>query len=156
MNFALARMLSNQRQTQAQAPSQDADPSRQSAAGMQRQQDTARAQQTYRLLAENARVDPALIGRWDLTPENAFLPLRRTLVLDQGANYVMTSQDGSTSRGKVNVQGNPVRGRDEPFNGQMLLISPDGSQDVLYFESSGRDVLNVVAQDGTKYTARRR
>ena len=160
MNFALARMLSNQRQSQVQAQSQSTyqgnDRGQQNANDLARQQDAERAQQTYRYMAANARVAPELIGRWDLTPENAFLPLRRTLVLDQGANYVMTSQDGTTSRGKVNVQGNPVRGRDEPLNGQMLLVSPDGSQDVLYFEFSGRDVLQVTAQDGTKYTARRR
>ena len=106
-------------------------------------------------MAGNARVAPELVGRWDLTPENAFLPLRRTLAIDQSANYVMTSQDGTTSRGKVNVQGNPVRGRDEPSSGQMFLISPDGASDTLYFEFVGRDALQITAQDGTKYTARR-
>lgn len=142
MHFAIARMIQNGASERGQAP---LDPEQQRYRDMQRLQDDARARLAYRYTADNARVSAELVGRWDLTPENAFLPLRRTLVIDEGANFTMTSQNGTTTRGKVNQQ-----------RGQMLLVSPDGVSDTLYFEFDSRDSMRITAQDGTKYTAARR
>lgn len=166
MNFAIVRML-NQRGPQSQpreqaAPSSggvpreqaDADASRQRAYDMQRRQDDARARATYQYMAGNARVSPALVGRWDLTPENTFLPMRRTLIIDASANFTLTGQDGTSSRGKVSLQGNPVRGGGQSENGQLMLFTPDGN-DTLYFEFTGGDAMQVTWQDGTKFTGRR-
>lgn len=167
MNFAIIRMLSNQRDgsSQSREPAQpfaggnpraqaDTDASRQPAYDMQRRQDDARARAAYQYMAGNARVAPALVGRWDLTPENTFLPMRRTLTIDDGANFTLTSQDGTSSRGKVSLQGNPVRGGGTPQSGQLMLFTPGGN-DTLYFEFTGNDAMQVTWQDGTKFTGRR-
>ncbi|HVW04931.1 MAG TPA: tetratricopeptide repeat protein [Vicinamibacterales bacterium] len=143
MNFAIARMMSNRQQSQPQAyESPQEQPFRQ----MQQQQDRARAQALYQYMSANARVVPDIVGTWELTPENAFLPMKKTLTVDSSANYTLVMQsDGRTSRGKANSQ-----------RGQLMLFGDDGSSDTLYFEPVSRDQLSVTALDGTKYVARRR
>jgi predicted Zn-dependent protease len=141
MNFAIARMMSDRPQPQA-AESPEERPFRQ----MQERQERARAQAVYQYMAANARVAPDIVGTWELTPENAFLPMKKTLTVDGGANYTLVMQaDGRTSRGKANSQ-----------RGQLMLFGDDGSSDTLYFEPVSRDQLSVTALDGTKYVARRR
>jgi tetratricopeptide (TPR) repeat protein len=142
MNFAIARMMSNR-----QPPPQVYDsPREQPFQQMQQQQERARAQALYQYMAANARVVPDIVGTWELTPENAFLPTKKTLTVDGGANYTLVMQaDGRTSRGKANSQ-----------RGQLMLFGDDGSSDTLYFEPISRDQLSVTALDGTKYVARRR
>ena len=151
-NFALARMMNDRRQ---QPPAYQ-DPQQQRYADRQSQQDQMRAQQAYRMMAGRAQVSPELVGTWELVPENSFLPMRRTLTIDANADYAMTVQNGQNSRGKAMLQGGrpPVRG--EPPRGALVLIAPDGSSDTIYFEFTTRDTMNVQAQDGTKYLARRR
>jgi hypothetical protein len=131
------------RQSQPQAyESPQEQPFRQ----IQQQQDRARAQALYQYMSANARVVPDIVGTWELTPENAFLPMKKTLTVDSGANYTLVMQsDGRTSRGKANSQ-----------RGQLMLFGDDGSSDTLYFEPVSRDQLSVTALDGTKYVARRR
>lgn len=157
MNFAIARMMNDRRQQQPPPQQAYEDPERSRYREMQRQQDEARAQQASRAMAGNARVPQSLVGRWELVPENSFLPLRRTLTIDDSANFTMTAQDGSSSRGRANVPaGRSYRGQNEPVEGQIMLMSPDGTTDVLYFEVTARDTMNVQANDGTKYVARKR
>lgn len=141
MNFAIARMMSDR--PQPQTPESPAErPFRQ----MQERQERARAQAVYQYMAANARVVPDIVGTWELTPENAFLPMKQTLTVDSRANYTRVMQaDGRTSRGKANSQ-----------RGQLMLFGEDGSSDTLYFEPVSRDQLSVTALDGTKYVARRR
>lgn len=45
-----------------------------------------------------------------------------------------------------------VQGR----GGALLLVSPDGTIDTLYYERTSTDTLRVTASDSIEYTARRR
>ena len=145
-------MINDRRQ---QAPAYQ-DPQQQRYADMQSQQDQMRAQQTYRMMAERAQVSPELVGTWELIPENSFLPKRRTLTIEANADYAMTVQNGQNSRGKAMLQGGRPPMQGEPPRGALILMAPDGSQDTIYFEFTTRDTMDVQAQDGTKYHARRR
>lgn len=40
--------------------------------------------------------------------------------------------------------------------GALLLVSPDGTIDTLYYERTSTDTLRVTASDSIEYTARRR
>jgi hypothetical protein len=69
---------------------------------IQRQQDEARRRMVLKQFAPNAKVSPELVGVWDLSPDNKFLPFRKTLTIQSNADYTVVMQkDGSTSHGKV-------------------------------------------------------
>jgi hypothetical protein len=80
-------------------------------------------------------------------------------VIDAAANFTQTFQrDGRTIRGKVNLMAgrDPVRGREEPSRGQLMLIQDSGQMDTMYFEFTGPATMDVQNIDGTKFTATKR
>lgn len=113
-----------------------------------------------RQMASQARVTPELVGIWELTPGNKFLPWKKTLTVDANANYtIVSTNDGATSRGKMNVQiGRDMgRGRPESSRGQMMLLDETSGQiGTMWYEFTDRDVMQITDLDGTKYDARRK
>jgi hypothetical protein len=108
-------------------------------------------------MAPRARVVPEVVGRWDMKPDNQFLP-KKTLTIESNANYKLVSTDGSTSQGKMDVQigRDPVRGRSEPSRGQMMLYDETSGQiGTMWYEFTGPDVMEITEMDSTKYTTKR-
>ena len=109
-------------------------------------------------MAPRAKVVPELVGRWDMTPDNRFLP-KKTLTIEANADYSLVSTDGSTSKGKMDVQTgrDPVRGRPEPSRGQMMLYDiVSGQIGTMWYEFTDGGVMEVTEMDSTKYKARRK
>lgn len=156
LNMALARLPSKQYQANS---SEDSDPAQQYYLDIQRQQDEARMRMANKFMAPNAKVTPDLVGVWELTPENKFLPWQKTLTVEANANYTLVLKaDGSATRGKMDVQGgrHVVRGRPEPSRGQMMLYDETGQVLTMYYEFVDRNVMQIIDLDGTHYQARRK
>ena len=123
----------------------------------QMRQDQQRSHMAVRQMAPRARVVLEVVGRWDMKPDNQFLP-KKTLTIESDANYKLVSTDGSTSQGKMDVQigRDPVRGRAEPSRGQMMLYDETSGQiGTMWYEFTDRDVMEITEMDSTKYVTRR-
>ncbi|HYB42956.1 MAG TPA: hypothetical protein VEL75_14360, partial [Candidatus Methylomirabilis sp.] len=157
LNMAIARESSRMR---AQSSATQPDPQAQAYADVQRQRDQERMRTAMRQMSASARVVPELVGVWELTPDNKYLPWQKTLTVDAAANYVLVSKrDGSTARGKMNVQAtrSGARGGQESAGGQMMLYDEAAGQiRTMWYEFVDRDVMRITDLDGTKYEARRR
>ncbi|HXJ80275.1 MAG TPA: hypothetical protein VMS64_16540, partial [Candidatus Methylomirabilis sp.] len=157
LNMAIARESSRARPSGDPAPQ---DPQRQQYADLQRQRDEARMRMAMPQMTASARMAPELVGVWELTPDNKFLPWQKTLTVDAGANYVLVSKrDGATTRGKMNVQATRSMGPGGPQStgGQMMLYDEAAGQvRTMWYEFVGKDVMRITDLDGTKYEARRR
>jgi len=156
LNVAMARMHSSA----PRDPYQGMSPEQRQYAELQNQRDQERTRMAMKQIAQQARVTPELVGTWELTPDNKFLPWKKTLTVDADASYTLVSaSDGATSRGKINVQvGRDVgRGRPEPSRGQMMLLDETSGQiGTMWYEFADRDAMQITDLDGTKYEARRR
>src|SRR5438445_96979 len=156
LNMAMARMHSSR----PRDPYQGMSPEQQQYAAAQNQQDQQRMRQAMRQMAPQARVVPEVVGVWELTPGNKFLPWKKTLTVDASANYTLVSaNDGVTTRGKMNIQmGRDMsRGGLEPARGQMMLFDETtGQVGTMWYEFTERDVMQITDLDGTKYEARRK
>lgn len=157
LNMAIAKASSTMRQPNRY---EERDPERRQYADFQRQQDQERLRLATKEMAPNARVTPELVGVWELTPDNKFLPWKKTLTVEPNADYTLVSKnDGTTTRGKMNVQvgRDVVRGRSEPSRGQMMLLDATSGQiGTMWYEFTDRDVMRITDLDGTTYEARRR
>lgn len=123
----------------------------------QLQQDQERSRRAVRQMAPRARVVPEVVGRWEMTPSNQFLP-KKTLTIENDARYTVTSTDGSTSAGKMDVQigRDPVRGRPEPSRGQMMLYDESTGQiGTMWYEFTGEGAMEITEMDSTKYNTKR-
>lgn len=123
----------------------------------QLQQDQERSRMAVRQLAPKARVVPEVVGRWDMTPNNQFLP-KKTLTIANDARYTLVATDGSKSEGKMDIQTgrDPVRGRPEPSRGQMMLYDEvSGQIGTMWYEFTGDGVMEITEMDSTKYATKR-
>ena len=94
----------------------------------------------------SAKVIPEMVGVWDLSPDNKFLPYKKTLTIEPDAAYTIVMQkDGSTTRGRV-----------KGGRRQMMMYDENRDMHTMYYEFVERDVMRIVDLDGTKYEARRR
>jgi hypothetical protein len=154
LNMAMARMYARQPRDPYAGMSEEKRPY----VDMQMQQDQERTRMAMRQLAPKAKVLPELVGRWELMPDNKFLP-KKTLTIEANADYTLTSaSDGSTSRGKMDVQmGRETgRARPEPSRGQMMLYDDTSGQiGTMWYEFTERDVMEITEMDSTKYITRR-
>ncbi|MCS6294136.1 MAG: hypothetical protein H8J66_13785 [Nitrospira sp.] len=153
LNMAMARQYSRQPHDPYSGMSEEKRPY----IDQQTRQDQQRSQMAIRQMAPRARVVPEVVGRWDMKPDNQFLP-KKTLTIEADANYKLVSTDGSTSQGKMDVQigRDPVRGRSEPSRGQMMLYDETSGQiGTMWYEFTGPDVMEITEMDSTKYTTKR-
>ena len=110
-----------------------------------------------RQMAPRARVVPEVVGRWEMTPDNQFLP-KKTLTIEADAKFTLVSTDGSTSQGRMDVQigRDPVRGRPEPSRGQMMLYDETSGQiGTMWYEFTGEGLMEITEMDSTKYATKR-
>ncbi|MEP7151376.1 MAG: tetratricopeptide repeat protein [Nitrospira sp.] len=124
---------------------------------MQMQQDQERSRMAVRQMAPRARVVPEVVGRWEMTPNNQFLP-KKTLTIEADAKFTLVSTDGSTSQGKMDIQigRDPVRGRPEPSRGQMMLYEETSGQiGTMWYEFTGEGLMEITEMDSTKYATKR-
>lgn len=154
LNMAMARMYARQPRDAYAGMSEEKRPY----VDMQMQQDQERSRLAIRQLAPKAKVLPELVGRWELMPDNKFLP-KKTLTIEANADYTLTSaSDGSTSRGKMDVEmGRETgRARPEPSRGQMMLYDDTSGQiGTMWYEFTERDMMEITEMDSTKYITRR-
>ena len=123
----------------------------------QLQQDQERSRMAVRQLAPRARIVPEVVGKWQMTPNNQFLP-KKTLTIASDARYTLASTDGSTSTGKMNIQigRDPVRGRPDPSRGQMMLYDETSGQiGTMWYEFTGEGAMEITEMDSTTYTTKR-
>lgn len=154
LNMAMARLHSRQPRDPYAGMSEEKRPY----IDQQMQQDQERSRIAVRHMAPRAKVVPEVVGRWEMTPNNQFLP-KKTLTIGADASYRLVSTDGSTSQGKMDVQigRDPVRGRPEPSRGQMMLYDETSGQiGAMWYEFKDRGVMEITEMDSTKYEARRR
>jgi hypothetical protein len=153
LNMAMARLHSRQPRDPYAGMSDEKRPY----IDQQMRQDQERTRMAVQHMASRARVVPELVGRWDMIPDNQFLP-KKTLTIEANADYSLVSTDGSTSHGKMDVQTgrDPVRGRVEPSRGQMMLYDETSGQiGTIWYEFTDGGVMDVTELDSTKYSARR-
>jgi Flp pilus assembly protein TadD len=153
LNMAMGRLSSRQPRDPYSGMSEEKRPS----IDQQTRQDQQRSQMAVRQMAPRARVVQEVVGRWDMKPDNQFLP-KKTLTIESDADYTLVSTDGSTSRGKMDVQTgrDPVRGRSEPSRGQMMLYDESSGQiGTMWYEFTGPDAMEITEMDSTKYVTRR-
>lgn len=56
----------------------------------------------------------------------------------------------------VRIGRDPIRGRPEPFRGQMMLFDETSGQiGTMWYEFTDRDVMEITEMDSTKYRTRR-
>lgn len=121
-------------------------------------QDLRRNRQAFAQFSSRARVPSELVGRWELSPANRFLP-PKTLRIESNARFELASgKDGPVSRGVIDVKPgrHPETGRVEPKIGQMLLMD-EGSGDLrtLYHDFTRPEALELIDMDGMKYRVSR-
>ena len=153
LNMAMARLHSRQPRDPYAGMSEEKRPY----VDMQMRQDQERSRMAVQHMAPRARVVSEVVGRWDMKPDNQFLP-KKTLTIEADANYTLVSTDGSTSQGKMDVQmgRDPVRGRPEPSRGQMMLYDETSGQiGTMWYEFTERDVMEITEMDSTKYVTKR-
>ena len=153
LNMAMGRLSSRQPRDPYSGMSEEKRPS----IDQQTRQDQQRSQMAVRHMAPRARVVPEVVGRWEMKPDNQFLP-KKTLTIESDANYKLLSTDGSISQGKMDVQigRDPVRGRSEPSRGQLMLYDETSGQiGTMWYEFTGPDVMEITEMDSTKYTTKR-
>ena len=153
LNMAMARLHSRRPPDPYAGTSEEKRPY----VDRQMEQDRQRSRMAVQHMAPRAKVVPEVVGRWEMTPDNRFLP-KKTLTIEPDANYRLVSTDGSTSEGKMDVQvgRDPVRGRQEPSRGQMMLYDETSGQiGTLWYEFTGEGVMEVTEMDSTKYITRR-
>lgn len=153
LNMAMARLHSRRPRDPYAGMSEEKRPS----IDMQTQQDQERSRMAVRQMAPRARIVPDVVGRWDMTPNNQFLP-KKTLTIEADAKFTLISTDGSTSQGKMDVQvgRDPVRGRPEPSRGQMMLYDETSGQiGTMWYEFTGEGQMEITEMDSTKYTTKR-
>jgi tetratricopeptide (TPR) repeat protein len=155
LNMAMARMQSSR----PRDPYAGMDPEQRKYADIQDKRDRDRQRMAFRYMAPNAKVAPELIGTWEMTPENKFLPWHKMLTIESNAQYTLISQsDGTTRKGKMDVQRrhDPVRGGTDPSEGQMMMYDESGEIKTMWYEVVDQDAMKVTDLDGTKYMLRRR
>ncbi len=153
LNMAMARLQSRRPRDPYAGMSEEKRPY----LDQQMQQDQERSRMAIRHMAPRARVVPEVVGRWEMTPNNQFLP-KKTLTIENNASYKLVSTDGSTSEGKMDVQigRDPVRGRPEPSRGQMMLYDEvSGQIGTMWYEFTGDGVMEITEMDSTKYVTKR-
>ncbi|HZS12213.1 MAG TPA: tetratricopeptide repeat protein [Nitrospirales bacterium] len=155
LNMAMSRLSSRQRAADDERISDDERPY----VEMLRRQQQERSRIVIQRLAPNAKVVPELVGRWELTPDNQFLP-KKTLTIEENASYSIVSTDGSRSQGKADVQGGRYRaqGRQpEASSGQLMLYDTAAGQiGTMWFEFTSPGVVQITDEtDGTVYRAER-
>ncbi len=153
LNMAMARLHSRQPRDPYAGMSEEKQPY----VDMQMRQDQERSRMAVQHMAPRARVVSEVVGRWDMKPDNQFLP-KKTLTIEADASYRLVSTDGSTSQGKMDVQmgRDPVRGRPEPSRGQMMLYDETSGQiGTMWYEFTERDVMEITEMDSTKYVTKR-
>jgi tetratricopeptide (TPR) repeat protein len=124
---------------------------------MQMEQDRRRSRMAVQQMAPRARVIPDVVGRWDMQPNNQFLP-KKTLTIESNASYRLVSSDGTTSQGKMDtpVGRETVRGLPVEPRGQMMLYDETTGQiGTMWFEFTEQDVMQITEMDGTKYVTKR-
>jgi tetratricopeptide (TPR) repeat protein len=158
LNMAIARAHSQQQQEQ-QDPYAGMSQEQRSYADRQYQRDRERQQMAARQFASKAKVVPELVGVWEMSPDNKFLPWKKTLAIESNANFTIASHnEGSARRGKVDVQqaGSMAQGVPDNVNGQMMMFDESGSVSTMWYEFIDRDRMRITDLDGTLYEARRR
>jgi tetratricopeptide (TPR) repeat protein len=123
----------------------------------QMEQDQRRSRMAVQHMAPRARVVPEVVGRWEMTPNNQFLP-RKTLTIESNASYKLVSTDGSTSEGKMDVQIGVLAypRRPDPSRGQMMLYDEvSGQIGTMWYEFTGEGVMEITEMDSTKYVTKR-
>jgi hypothetical protein len=153
LNMAMARLHSRQPRDPYAGMSEEKRPY----IDQPMRQDQERSRMAVRQMAPRAKVVPELVGRWDMIPNNEFLP-KKTLTIEANADYSLVSTDGSTSRGKMDVQmgRNPVRGRVEPSRGQMMLYDETSGQiGTMWYEFTDAETMEITEMDSTKYQTKR-
>lgn len=161
LNMAIARTQSQQQQLQPQEqdPYDEMSQEQRSYADLQYQRQRERQQAASRHLSSKAKVRPELVGIWEMSPDNKFLPAKKTLTIESNANFTIVSQsEGSTRQGKVDAQRArymPQGGMDTD-SGQMTLYEESGSVSNMWYEFIDRDRMRITDMDGTDYEARRR
>jgi len=153
MNMAMARLSSRQPRDPYAGMSEEKRPY----IDMQLEQDRRRSQMAVQRMAPRAKVVPEVVGRWDMVPNNQFLP-KKTLTIENDASYKLVSTDGSTSAGKMDVQigRDPVRGRPEPSRGQMMLYDETTGQiGTMWYEFTDDGTMEITEMDSTKYVTKR-
>ncbi len=153
LNMAMARLQSRRPRDPYSGMNEEKRPY----IDQQMQQDQERSRMAVRQMASRARVVPEVVGHWDMQPNNQFLP-KKTLTIEGNARYKLTSTDGSTSEGKMDVQvgRDPVRGRSEPTRGQMMLYDEtSGQTGTMWYEFTSEGVMEITEMDSTKYVTKR-
>jgi tetratricopeptide (TPR) repeat protein len=153
LNMAMARLHSRQPRDPYAGMSEEKRPY----VDMQMRQDQERSRMAVQHMAPRAKVPVEVVGRWDMAPDNQFLP-KKKLNIEADASYRLVSTDGSSSQGKMDVQmgRDPVRGRPEPSRGQMMLYDETSGQiGTMWYEFTGPDVMEITEMDSTKYNTRR-
>ena len=153
LNMAMARLHSRRPRDPYSGMTEEKRPY----VDMQMQQDQERSRMAVRQMAPRARVVPEVVGRWEMTPNNQFLP-KKMLTIEPDAKFMLVSTDGSTSQGKMDVQigRDPVRGRPEPSRGQMMLYDETSGQiGTMWYEFTGEGLMEITEMDSTKYATKR-
>ncbi|HEX2055323.1 MAG TPA: hypothetical protein VHF07_02445, partial [Nitrospiraceae bacterium] len=153
LNMAMARLHSRQPRDPHAGMTEEKRPY----IDQQMRQYQERSRMAVRQMAPRAKVVPELVGRWEMIPNNQFLP-KKTLTIEANASYSLVSTDGSVSRGKADVMlgRDPVRGRVEPSRGQMMLYDEtSGEIGAIWYEFTDAETMEITEMDSTKYITRR-
>jgi len=153
LNHAMARLHSRQPRDPYSGMSEEKRPY----IDEQMEQDRRRSRMAVQHMAPRAKVVPEVIGRWDMEPNNQFLP-KKTLTIESNSSYKLVSTDGASSQGKMDVQigRDPVRGRPAPSRGQMMLFDETTGQiGTMWYEFTGEGVMEITEMDSTKYVTKR-
>lgn len=160
LNMAIARTHSpGQQQVQGQEPYAGMSPEQRHYADIQNQQQRKRQQVVLQHFASQAKVVPELVGVWEMSPDNKFLPLKKTLTIESNANFTIVSQsEGLSFRGKVAVQQkrNRSQGGSNASSGQIMMCDESGEITSMWYEFVDRNHMKITDIDGTDYEARRR
>lgn len=127
-------------------------------AELQDQRNKEGMRQAMKHLSPATSLVPELVGRWEMTPDNKFLP-KKILTIENSSNYTLVStNDGSAKRGMIHMQGGRGKGhgRPEPSSGQMMLYDDtSGQMGTMWFEFTDTNVMQITDLDGIVYQAQR-